>query len=99
MKNFIKKKFYTPLMPKLHLVISDIAKTNKKLFYYIRIQQFKRDTLLEFIAKKVKQQHKQFDLDYSTIYSYVIFLDSRMFKYVSFDITMSINTLGSIFRI
>lgn len=78
MKNFIKKKFYTPLMPKLHLVISDIAKTNKKLFYYIRIQQFKRDTLLEFIAKKAKQQHKQFDLDYSTIYSYVMqFLDER----------------------
>ena len=38
MNNLIKKKFYTPLMPKLHLVINDIANQNKKLYYYISTQ-------------------------------------------------------------
>lgn len=78
MNNLIKKKFYTPLMPKLHLVINDIANQNKKLYYYISIQKFKQETLLDYIAKKAKIQHKQFDLDYSTIYSYVMqFLEER----------------------
>ena len=40
MNNLIKKKFYTPLMPKLHLVINDIANQNKKLYYYISTQKF-----------------------------------------------------------
>ena len=78
MDNLIKKKFYTPLIPKLHLVINDLAKQNKKLFYYITTQRFKKDALLDFIAKKARLQHKQFDLDYSTIYSYVMqYLDER----------------------
>ena len=78
MNNLIKKKFYTPLMPKLHLVINDIANQNKKLYYCISTQKFKRDALLDFIAKKAKMQHKQFDLDYSTIYSYVMqYLEER----------------------
>ena len=78
MNNLIKKKFYTPLMPKLHLVINDIANQNKKLYYYISTQKFKRDALLDFIAKKARMQHKQFDLDYSTIYSYVMqYLEER----------------------
>ena len=78
MDNLIKKRFYTPLIPKLHLVINDLAKQNKKLFYYITTQRFKKDALLDYIAKKAKIQHKQFDLDYSTIYSYVMqFLEER----------------------
>ena len=65
-------------MPKLHLVINDIAYQNKKLYYYISTQKFKRDALLDFIAKKAKMQHNQFDIDYSTIYSYVMqYLEER----------------------
>lgn len=78
MDNLIKKKFYTPLMPKLHLVINDLAKQNKNLYYYITSQKFKKDALLDYIAKKAIIQHKKFDLDYSTIYSYVMqYLDER----------------------